>query len=132
MKLIMFYFGAYREAGHYLWVPGVRRCSREQEWKLPFDYRILDCGLLPQRAPEVQGKGYLSHINGWTVLTFWDRSCDSRQRSNSAFLCPGQWNFEEMVTGAKTDFPDVWNRFTFTVLDAAVIDSQNAVLGLQK
>jgi hypothetical protein len=51
----------------------------------------------------------------WTALAFWDRSVDDRYGSNSVFILRGALSFEEAVTLAREQFPEVWARFSFTV-----------------
>jgi hypothetical protein len=62
-----------------------------------------------------EGKATLTHIKGWTVLAFWDRSGDQRYGSNSAFLARGHLTFEEMIAKAKADVYNIGQRFTFEV-----------------
>lgn len=112
----VYYFGCLERAGHHLYLP-----SGMTAWddRLPADFpcpsRVLDCGFLPPRQPEIEGRASLVHINGWTVLAFWDRSVDTRGKCNSAFVARGTLDFDGIVSAAKVAFPKVWVRFKFAV-----------------
>jgi len=79
----LFYFGVWTgsDAGHYLYKPSGHLAARDEHRALPFGWHLLDGALLPQNGPEIEGVIHRSVINGWTVLTFWDRSGDQRGRS---------------------------------------------------
>lgn len=66
-------------------------------------------------AAQPEGQALVHHINGWTVLAFWDRSVDGRFSSNSAFAFPCECTGEEAIEHAKREFPAIWERFTFPV-----------------
>lgn len=59
-----------------------------------------------------QGLARLWTIEGWTLISFWDRSADQRGGSNSTFLAEGMHSFEEMVALAARHFPTIWKRIT--------------------
>jgi len=104
---MIYYFGKLKEPGHYLYAPGGRTVSHSfAVANLPLRYEVLDGGLLPQ-CDEVQGKQHLSIVNGWTIVSMWDRSGDSRGRSNSSFLAEGVMTREELMQIARHAFPDV-------------------------
>jgi hypothetical protein len=67
----------------------------------------------PDHQPE--GLAKLTHKDGWTLLSFWDRSVDKRNNSNSNFIQEGEFTFEQMVEQAKEKFPGIWERFKFEV-----------------
>lgn len=111
-----FYFGCWREAGHYLFTPSGRSTySVPNDFPLPANY--LDSGLLPPNLPETEGRASLVHINGWTVISFWDRSVDKRGKCNSSFLFRGHFTFDEMCKLAAEKFPTIWNRFAFPITE---------------
>ncbi len=114
----MFYFGCWTEAGHHL------RDERGQtinERRMPSDFPcgecVLDGGFLPPKQPEQEGLATVAHLNGWTVLAFWDRSIDSRGKSNSAFIMRGGMSFHEACHLAKDAFPSIWSRFKFEIVE---------------
>jgi hypothetical protein len=121
MSLKMFYFGCWNEKGHHLYtVSGASVPSRVDRTVFPFRESILDAGLLPVDDPQIQGKSTLSHISGWTILSFWDRSVDDRFGSNSAFLIKGTYTFDEVVNFSKA-FVKVWSRLNFTLSEYEAI-----------
>lgn len=115
-----FYFGAWSRGhlGHFLYLPGGSLVGREVERQIPFATHILDSGLLPQVGSQTQCVVHRSVINGWTVLTFWDRSGDSRGSSNSSFILQGEHATEAGLAFARELFPTVFARFTFPLVVA--------------
>lgn len=116
------YFGCWGEPGHYLYDCEHRMIVRQEAaiWRS----RNLDAGYCPNAAvdsfwiahgPQIEGEALLHHVDGWTVLAFWDRSGDRRSGSNSAFLMRGEHTFEDVVNMSKFYFPEIWKRFTFEV-----------------
>lgn len=108
-----YFFGCYGQPGHYLWQSNPMRCIREPD-DFPIRSTVMDGGLLP-RDRQVEGEAVLWQSHNWTILTFWDRSGDSRRNSNSSFLLEGHWDFETAVQLATAAFPKVWERFKFQV-----------------
>lgn len=112
-----YYFGYIAGGGHE--ITNERGSRSEAERTLPFAYRILDAGLLARdysTEPQPEGVVRRVKIAGWTVFTFWDRSGDSRPRSNSAFVIHGDWAFDDMLVIAKAAYPEVFNRITFPLV----------------
>lgn len=112
----MLFFGAVKQAGHYLWRSGGFSASRAFEKALPFHFHFLDAGMLPEGVPQVEGAAGYCMINGWTVVSFWDRSVDSRMGSNSAFIYPDERSFEEMIAISNVQLPWFWSRVKFEVV----------------
>lgn len=117
----MFYFGCYKEAGHYLWkthqngtIVRVNESSKDFPSDFPIQYRALDSCLLGY-TKQIEGKGTLNHINGWTILAFWDRSEDKRFNSNSAFILKGVYNLDEIKELAYKHFASICKRFNFNI-----------------
>lgn len=108
LTAVMFYYGCYNHEGHYLYNDHGRTVK---EVSTPFKYTALDGGFCPGGGQE-EGKARLAHDQGWTVLSFWDRSLDNRRGSHSTFVMQGTWNFEQMVETAARRFPTVWHRIT--------------------
>lgn len=111
-----FYFGVQGEIGHYLYV-GTRRFN---ERYLPDDFPVapyvLDGRLLPPMLPKVEGRAELICLKQWTILTFWDSSFDKRSGSSSTFLIRGVVDFDTAVSVAKGQYPKIWARFKFEVI----------------
>ena len=55
--------------------------------------------------PQHEGRAFVHYVEGWTVVSWWDRSGDSRGGSNSAFLAIGRRPFAEMLEMARAAFP---------------------------
>jgi hypothetical protein len=111
----IFYFGCVREAGHYMFDHNLRT-----QWDVldtnPWKYEV-DSGLCP-KGPEIQGRALVHHKDGWTALSFWDRSVDKRGKCNSNFLAEGTFTFAQMWEYAQKYFPSITGRFTFPVVEA--------------
>ena len=65
---------------------------------------------MPMDKPQVQGELHLAVINGWTLLSMWDRSGDSRPGSNAVFLAEGNHTIDDMKSIATEKFPAIWKR----------------------
>jgi hypothetical protein len=113
-----YYFGCWGNAGHYLFDPD-RRSTRYTDKMVPWEQidSVLCYGHRGpyQNGPQVQGLALLHHRDGWTALSFWDRTVDKRGGSNSNFFVEGTLSFDEIVLVAKERFPSIWERFTFKV-----------------
>lgn len=112
----IFYFGCRREAGHYLFHPSG---GTAYGYRVPDDFPCTetpDAVFLPKKQPQTEGIASLCHLNGWTIISFWDRSVDIRSGSNSTFLARGIIDFEAIRNKAREAFPDVWKRFKFDVV----------------
>jgi len=120
----VFYFGCYKDHGHFMRASDangkLRYSTEEHEFvdKNPWGYEI-DSGLCPKTIGyETEGLSSIHQKDGWTVLSFWDRSIDSRHKSNSNFLAEGTFDFAEMLKISKEHFPEVFQRFKFEIKQA--------------
>ena len=118
-----FYFGPWDEAGHYMRSDeqnhrsfdleerrAVSRFNRINPWGLS-----VDGGLCPTVNQQKEGIALLHHREGWTALSFWDRTIDDRTGSSSTYLAEGEFTFEQMVEMAKSRFAQRWNKMKFQV-----------------
>ena len=107
------------DGGHFLYEPGwwsVRSFKA-------FDYQMLDGMYAPggerlrrwKSFEQVEGHAAWHVVNGWTVVSFWDRSGDARGNSNSAFVVEGEHSFEHVLELAREVWPEVFTRFTFDI-----------------
>lgn len=112
------YFGVWRKPapGHYLYNPDGGWADGR---RLPFLESILDAGLLPQKEPQYEGYLHRALIGGWTILSFWDRSGDSRPGSNSSFLVRGEHSTADALEHARAAFPHQFARFNFPLQETA-------------
>jgi len=110
-----YYFGCYGRLGHYLYERGGSNCERRLPNDFPVRPQQLDTGFLPKGGQQIEGIAHLYHVNGWTVVSFWDRTVDSRHGSNSSFVVRGVLDFDAVMAAAKEAFPEVCERFTFDV-----------------
>ena len=116
----LLYFGCWRARGHYLWTRhGQMSARRDLERIGP---RNIDGDFAPHPTPhrngycdcpQVEGTAALHHVEGWTILAFWDRSVDGRRGSNSAFLVYGEHSFDDMLALSRGHFGEVWQRWSF-------------------
>lgn len=116
----VYYFGCIDRPGHYMHSPGPYSLEKARA-----DYRFMDtnpwgnkidCGLCPP-GDETEGRALVHHKDGWTALSFWDRSIDRRGKCNSNFLAEGTFTFAEMVELARRHFPKVMARFQFPIAE---------------
>ncbi len=103
------YFGCIGDAGHY--VHGTLSHGNYRKALPSSIYPKIDSGFLP-REQQRQGQAQLCKLDGWTFITFWDRTVDTRPGSNSAFLAEGDFSFDEVCAFAADRFPLVWKRIT--------------------
>lgn len=52
-----------------------------------------------------QGHAKLTYLQGWTVVSFWDRSGDTRGNSNSAFIVDAIVSFDDVMKLARRYWP---------------------------
>lgn len=114
-----FYFGCWDRPGHFLFLPnGWQAHGSNVPKDFPCRDGALDGGFLPPNLPQNEGRASLWHVSGWTILTFWDRSVDSRTGCCSAFVMRGDLTFEQAVATSRNVFPGIWKRFTFDVFES--------------
>ncbi len=120
-----YYFGCQKYAGHYWWTPSGKQYDVRELVGPNIDPRI-DGGFCPNTSedrtkpwqrtgPEVEGEAKLHQVDGWTILSFWDRSVDTRSACNSNFVVRGEHTFEEVLEAARRDFPQVLERLKFEI-----------------
>lgn len=121
------FFGCWRDLGHYWIDPGnvATHGMRAAEDKLPEELRHgrIDGGFCPgspesledrrrdrKTRPEVEGEARLTHLAGWTVLGWWDRSVDKRGACNSNIVARGIHDYTTMLEIGKRRMPHVMAR----------------------
>jgi hypothetical protein len=120
----MLYFGCKGDKGHCLWTwDGSPARRYEAILKDAGLYPKVDSGFCPQNNGQRQGEYLLIHINGWTILAWWDRTVDTRPGSHSTFLKHGTWTAEEMLHWAWELHSEVMLRQTVQPFPREVEDS---------
>lgn len=108
---VLFYFGCLHQSGHYLFEPpGVSvRGYTEIKCMSQALRRSLDTAFCP---PETWQPGIWleSMVPPWRIVSWWDRSVDSRPGSHSTFIGAGYDSAEELLTAARNLFPQVFAR----------------------
>ena len=124
----MYYFGPWGEPGHYLFDESGCWAHRA-EALIPWNGKIdgvlqvnAEKGYSRKASEEPEGVALLHHKDGWTALSFWDRSVDTRGACNSTYFAEGTFTFEQMVEMAKTRFAPRWNTMKFQVTLAKKAD----------
>lgn len=114
MKKTLFYFGAVRRAGHYLWSCD-SNCIRE-DWaskQIPGLNRTilqsLDSTFAPGSTRE-QGLYQVCVVPPVMIIAWWDYTQDGRSGSNSALVGYGFKNAEDMLDEMKLIFPTAYGR----------------------
>lgn len=125
-KPFMVYYGPWAQSGHYFFYENGQEVYSEERSKLGWKMTEIDGVMQPgcpdpndrlqRHGPRVQGEALLHHRNGWTALSFWDSSVDTRPGCNSTYIAEGIFTFEEMVELAKTRFAVRWNKMNFQVV----------------
>jgi hypothetical protein len=104
-----FFFGTLNpgESGHYFYLPSGEAWPRP---KFPFNADVVDGLLLDTEKGQVQGLLNHAIINGWTVVSAWDRTGDRRHGSLAAFIFAGELPLQAAISAAEMYFPTLWKR----------------------
>ena len=121
---------------HAAQAPYYGREAYEEHRRFPFSENRLDTGFAPRTAPRnprnvydkgdelPQGQARLTHIKGWTVVSFWDRTGDSRSNSNTAFVFDERLSGDDALRIAREKFPRLFARFTFEVRIVDTVEAE--------
>lgn len=120
----MYYFGCIRQPGHYLWTNngekfyGTLPDGFPESWAFTRygDTRYVREAAIAPNAYGEQGLAEIAHEEGWTRISFPDRSIDERPNCVSVFMEKGKKTFEEMMEIAHREFPQVTDRYNFLVI----------------
>ena len=116
-----YYFGCWEQSGHFWRSKSGYDEERRIETRVPAPLRRghIDGNFCPgavagsqwkKTRAEVEGEAALHHIDGWTVLAWWDRSVDRRGACNSAIAACGLFDFATMLAITRAQFPTVLTR----------------------
>lgn len=114
-ELDVYYYGPIRSAGHYLWVSDTKSYhiyNHPHPWGSKID------GSLTPQDNDREGEALIHHKDGWTALSFWDRTVDKRGGSHSTYIANKTLNYDEMVDLAKKTFPKRWGVMNFEVRES--------------
>jgi hypothetical protein len=124
----MYYFGPWNSPGHHYYTEDGGAVYLQEERTIPWQPHQIDGKLQPgcyfergrwwHKGTEKQGQALLHHKEGWTAISFWDRSVDARGGCNSTYVAEGEFTFEQMVEMAKSRFAYRWNKMPFIVVPA--------------
>jgi hypothetical protein len=104
---MILYYG-YNGNGHNLYAPGFVSNLDNRE-ACPWSLGELE-RLLPKDEEQVQGVYVTRKKNGWTAVSFWDRTGDSRLGSKSVFVVNTDETAKEVLKLAKGNFPSIFAR----------------------
>lgn len=104
-----YYFGCWAQAGHFLFTEGMRYplFSDKEHSLTKFDGLLAPQGI---RTPYI---ATVSRLGGWgySALSFWDNSVDTRPGSNSIIFAPSlSVSYDGIMKGFQRYFPEVWSR----------------------
>lgn len=112
--MLVYYMGCYEgRGGHYLISPGGRQVDRLMTNLFPCPWETLDGGFTP--SGDKEGVVKITHKDDWTILSFLDRSIDTRRGSHSTFLMEGIHNESKAIEIAKRYYPEIFSRYKFQV-----------------
>lgn len=113
--LICLWFGSDGHSGHHYHPDKI---GPEQARHLSPWGDFIDNGKLYDRRQR-QGLARLHYKNGWTSIQFADRTGDSRPGSHTAFLFNRTLTFAEALAQARSEWPQLFERFTFDIVSEA-------------
>lgn len=111
----MFYFGPIGGVGHYFWLSD-RTSTHDFKGKGPWGTSV-DGRLAPPDNAEKEGEALIHHKDGWTAISFWDRTVDKRGGCSSTYLINDDLTFKEMAVLAEKTFPARWGAMEFEVIE---------------
>lgn len=102
-----YFFGCWREAGHYLWRPGMESVQLPAGWTWAIDgYYVPEYGAVNH----VITRDNQPVPAGWTVLSMIDNTVDRRPGSHATFFIQGEHDIQVAVARAVVAFPEVCRR----------------------
>jgi hypothetical protein len=114
------YCGCHEVVGHFFYEPNMVRLNPQTYAANYNSLNQLDCGFAPQDT-QAEGEAWYHSArceNGdtrYNVISFWDRSVDSRPGSHSTFLLLGDRSFDDSLAECRKAFPQVFARFKFEI-----------------
>jgi hypothetical protein len=134
-----YYFGCWDDSGHYWHTSNIKPYlpSRKIDERVPEGLRRgkIDSGFCPgvlrgekyRNQPEEVGDARITHMDGWTVMAWWDRSIDHRPGSNSAIVAEGKWDLTCMMEIGNVQFSSIMKRQTSPIKLIEMIDENSPI-----
>lgn len=98
-----YYFGCWKEIGHYYWEPGMT-WAHGGAYTTPWGYSI------DNKDFSYSEEWHLKKRDGWTAIGRRDNTVDTRPASHSTFAFHADLTLEEAVTHARAIFPEIFKR----------------------
>jgi hypothetical protein len=120
----VYYYGPLERPGHHFFYENGMSLSHDERALIPWKEWEIDGKLQPgcwcdrghwEHGQENEGEALLHQKDGWTLISFWDRTIDHRFACNSSYIAKGIFTFEQMVELAKVRFAERWNKMKFEV-----------------
>jgi hypothetical protein len=112
--MLIYYFGCWDSIGHHLYTPGGRYADDNIKNLLPCKWENLDGGFSPEET-NTQGIAKLTHIEDWTIVSFWDYSVDTRHGSHSTFIIDEILDIDKALMAARNVYPGIFARYKFQI-----------------
>lgn len=114
LRTKVLFYGIWSDDGHFLHFPGGDAVGQRRR-ELPQELQYPDGTFC--RPIQAQGICRINFVEGWTILSFWDRSAiDKRPGCNSNFMAFGRHNFEAMKKLIEINYPSIVKRWTFPLI----------------
>jgi len=111
IHILPLYFGCYEEPGHFVIAKNLRRVSSDDVNRIYLQKH--DAKLPPQGLNQKEGVYSWLFVDSKTIISFWDRSVDSRHGSHSTFMFEGRLARHVAVSAIEIHFPTIFSRFNF-------------------
>lgn len=116
-KPTMFYCGCHRDSGHHVWREdgdSSHKFWKLQPWGVKIDGELQPLARRGFHVPNGAARFTLAH--GWSALSWWDNSIDTRPGSHSTFVVEGTHTAEAVLAMARARFPWVFERFKYEIV----------------
>lgn len=66
---------------------------------------------------QIEGEALMHYVDGWTAMSFWDRTIDKRSGCNSTFIARGRFVFDELLAMARAQYPKRFSLMKFKIVE---------------
>jgi len=113
----VYYYGCWDSRCNSFYLPDGGQLSPRDHDQLK-ELLVRDClsiftigdRLMTDLPVSAEGRAHLFHMNGWTYLTFPNKSYDPRDGNHSDFFTQGIWDFDTMCRIAQQEYPMIWKK----------------------